>query len=105
MIVIAASAATAGPQLLWAPTSATSKKRRKTPSAATLVATAMNAVTGVGAPSYTSGVHWWKGATEALKARPADAQRDAGQQSARWCRAAVASAAAIAPKSVAPVAP
>ncbi len=31
----------------------------------------MNAVTGVGAPSYTSGVHWWKGATEALKQRPA----------------------------------
>ena len=46
-----ASTASAGPQLAWAPISATSKKRRNTPSAATLVATAMNAVTGVGAPS------------------------------------------------------
>ncbi len=51
MIVMAASAATAGPQLFWASISATSKKRRKTPSAATLVVTAMKAVTGVGAPS------------------------------------------------------
>jgi hypothetical protein len=31
----------------------------------------MNAVTGVGAPSYTSGVHWWNGAADALKPRPA----------------------------------
>ncbi len=50
-IVIVASAASAGPQLPCAEISATSKKRRKTPSAATLVATAMKAVTGVGAPS------------------------------------------------------
>ncbi len=56
-IVIVASAASAGPQLGCAPISATSKKRRNTPSAATFVVTAMNAVTGVGAPSYTSGVH------------------------------------------------
>ena len=51
MIVIAASIADRGPQLAWASISATSKKRRNTPSAATFVATAMNAVTGVGAPS------------------------------------------------------
>ena len=51
MIVIVASTATAGAQLTWALISATSKKRRKTPSAATFVVTAMNAVIGVGAPS------------------------------------------------------
>ncbi len=57
-IVIVARAAIAGAQLPRVPIRATSKKRRNTPSAATLVVTAMNAVTGVGAPSYTSGVHW-----------------------------------------------
>ena len=51
MIVIVASTASAGPQLPCASIRATSKKRRNTPSAATFVATAMNAVTGVGAPS------------------------------------------------------
>ena len=58
MIVIVANAARAGPHVDCASMSAVSKKRRNTPSAATFVATAMNAVTGVGAPSYTSGVHW-----------------------------------------------
>ena len=31
----------------------------------------MNAVTGVGAPSYTSGVHIWNGTAESLNASPA----------------------------------
>ena len=39
--------------------------------AATFGADAKNAVTGVGAPWYTSGVHIWKGTAEILKARPA----------------------------------
>ena len=51
MIVTVASTASAGPQLDCAPSSATSKKRRNAPNAATLVVTAMKAVTGVGAPS------------------------------------------------------
>mgnify|MGYP001059674074 CR=1 FL=1 len=34
--------------------------------AAVLVATAMNAVTGVGAPWYTSGVQTWNGTAAAL---------------------------------------
>ena len=38
--------------------------------AATLGAVAKKAVTGVGEPSYTSGVHMWKGTAETLKARP-----------------------------------
>src|SRR5438132_11080741 len=40
--------------------------------AADLVATDMKVVTRVGAPSYTSGVHMWKGAAEALNASPTD---------------------------------
>ena len=37
----------------------------------TLEAVAKKAVTGVGAPSYTSGVHMWNGTAASLKARPA----------------------------------
>ena len=51
MIEIAASAASAESQLSTDGPSATSKKRTKTQKAAAFVATAMNAVTGVGAPS------------------------------------------------------
>ncbi len=50
MIVIVASAASAGAQLVCADPSASKNSRRKTPNAAAFVATAMNAVTGVGAP-------------------------------------------------------
>src|ERR1700712_4320942 len=38
--------------------------------AATLGAVAKNTVTGVGAPSYTSGVHIWNGTAETLNASP-----------------------------------
>ena len=40
--------------------------------AAAFTPAAMNAVTGVGAPSYTSGVHMWNGTAATLKAKPAD---------------------------------
>ena len=40
--------------------------------AATFGAEAKNAVTGVGAPSYTSGVHIWNGTAETLKQSPAN---------------------------------
>ena len=49
-MVTAASAAMAGPQSSWAWMKATSNMRRKTANAAALVAVAMNAVIGVGAP-------------------------------------------------------
>ena len=49
--------------------------RTRATNAAAFVATAMNAVTGVGAPWYTSGVHWWKGAIEILNASPVRDQR------------------------------
>ena len=48
----------------WASTRANSTM------AATLGAAERSAVTGVGAPSYTSGVHMWNGAADTLKARP-----------------------------------
>src|SRR5471032_3036333 len=38
--------------------------------AATLGAVAKNTVTGVGAPSYTSGVHMWNGTAHTLNANP-----------------------------------
>src|SRR5579862_1614140 len=49
---------------------AVSSTRYVTTSAATLVADDMNAVTGVGAPWYASGVHMWNGAADALKPSP-----------------------------------
>ena len=51
MIVIAAIVAKRGAHVFWAPSAATSKKRRNAPIAAALVAVAVNAVIGVGAPS------------------------------------------------------
>src|SRR6478752_10397021 len=49
---------------------ATWQTRNIAANAATLVQDAMNAVMGVGAPWYTSGVHRWNGPTEALNSRP-----------------------------------
>ena len=51
MIVTTASVASAGAHTSAASITATSKKRTMMPNAAAFVATAMNAVTGVGAPS------------------------------------------------------
>ena len=72
-----------------------------TTSATAFVAAAMNAVSGVGAPSYTSGVHMWNGAAEALNASPAMimARPKTSSASCSW------PAAAIPAKSIAPVAP
>src|SRR3954471_932848 len=53
------------------PGKAVSATRVNTASAATFGAEAKNAVTGVGAPSYTSGVHMWNGTADTLKQRPA----------------------------------
>src|SRR6266850_8105750 len=46
------------------------RTRRIAANAAAFGATDMNAVAGVGAPSYASGVHWWNGTTAALNPRP-----------------------------------
>ena len=79
-MVVAARKASAGPQSSCDSPSAWSNSRRKIANAAALVATAMKVVIGVGAPWYTSGVHWWKGATDALKASPVAASADARQE-------------------------
>ena len=64
----------------WSPTS---KTRIRAKNAATFVAAPMNATTGVGAPSYTSGVHIWNGAAETLNAKPTTSNAIA--RSARAC--------------------
>src|SRR3954471_11270638 len=46
------------------------KTRRKEAKPAAFGPAAMKAVTGVGAPSYTSGVQMWKGAVAILKPKP-----------------------------------
>ena len=42
----------------------------------------MNAVIGLGAPWYTSGVHMWNGTAEILNAEPDDQERDPREQRA-----------------------
>jgi len=49
---------------------ATVNSFRKPTKAPALMPTDMNAVTGVGAPSYTSGAHQWKGTAAILKPKP-----------------------------------
>src|SRR5512146_3595256 len=58
-------------QSAFNPPSPSTKTRRNAAKLAALEATAMNAVTEVGAPSYTSGVHIWNGTTASLKPNPA----------------------------------
>ncbi len=50
--------------------SACVKKRISRASIPPLDTVAIKAVTGAGAPSYTSGVHMWKGTTPSLKPTP-----------------------------------
>src|SRR5690348_4152973 len=45
-------------------------RRKAIAKAASLGAELMNATTGVGAPSYTSGIHMWNGAAPNLKPMP-----------------------------------
>ncbi len=49
---------------------ATMKSLAKPTNAPALTPTDMKAVTGVGAPSYTSGAQLWKGTAEILKPKP-----------------------------------
>ena len=49
---------------------ATTKSLAKPTNAPALTPTDMKAVTGVGAPSYTSGAQLWKGTAEILKPKP-----------------------------------
>src|SRR3954451_16977896 len=63
--------AKAQPQRCWLCGNAGVITRKVRRSAATFVADDIHAVTVVGAPSYTSGVHIWNGAADILKPRPA----------------------------------
>ena len=53
------------------PLAADRKIRASRANAAVFTPAAMKAVTGVGAPSYTSGVQAWNGTAATLKATPA----------------------------------
>ena len=46
------------------------KTRKNATKAAAFTAADIKAVTGAGAPSYTSGVHMWNGTAETLKPKP-----------------------------------
>jgi hypothetical protein len=64
----------------------------------------MNAVTGVGAPWYTSGVHMWNGTAAILNANPTARSPAAASASARSSNRP-ASSSAIPARDVVPVAP
>src|SRR6516165_2224593 len=68
--VSAASAHTAGRQSSRYVGNASVNTRIRAAKPAALVADDMNAVTGVGAPWYTSGVHMWNGTAATLKPNP-----------------------------------
>src|SRR5438094_7378511 len=70
VIVTAASSAITTLQSTSSGPSAPTRTRRIAANAAAFGPTDMNAVAGVGAPSYASGVHWWNGTTAALKPSP-----------------------------------
>ena len=82
-----------------------SSTRSASSSAATFVAADMNAVTGVGAPSYTSGVHMWNGAAEDLNASPATISASPSTSSRSPERPCPPTAFAISTKPSCPVAP
>jgi len=70
VMVTAAMAHTTIGQSTATPRIAVSSTRSSAAKAAALEPVAMNAVTEVGAPSYTSGAHMWKGTEEILKPKP-----------------------------------
>ncbi len=62
---------------------ATVNSRMKPTNAPALTPTAMKAVTGVGAPSYTSGAQLWNGTAEILKPKPVTTSTKATTSMAR----------------------
>ena len=80
------------------------KRRIRIANAANLGAPAIIRVTAVGAPSYTSGTHMWKGAAPNLKARPATTNTTP-KASTRWSMVSVVSWLATTATSSEPVAP
>src|SRR5437762_11202595 len=70
IIVIAAIADSTGIQCACSGSSGDRNTRANAANAAAFTPVDMNAVTIVGAPSYASGVHMWKGTAEILNANP-----------------------------------
>ena len=66
----------------------------------------MNAVTGVGAPWYTSGVHMWNGAAATLKPSPTSRNAKPGDEHTRVAEVVATRGTCAMPVSdVVPVAP
>src|SRR5437879_953726 len=103
-IEIAASAQITGVQSHVSGWNDTSSTRARARNPATFVAADMNAVTGVGAPWYTSGVHMWNGAADTLNPNPTARSANASSASA-WLPVRPANAFAIAVIRVEFVAP
>src|SRR6266540_5862285 len=103
-IVTTATPAMTGRQSSTSPPSAPANTRRKPANPAALEPAAMNAVTGVGAPWYTSGVHMWNGTAATLKQNPTASMATPASSSAEliWV---VAVALAMAARLVVLVAP
>ena len=72
---------------------------------AALDATARNAATGTGAPSYVSGAQNWNGTAETLNANPMTTNRIAQNASVSFAASMFAKPRAIASSRVAPVSP
>src|SRR6185503_4097259 len=85
------------------PPSATPNTRIIAATAAALTAAAMNAVTGVGAPSYASGAHMWNGTAATLKPNATTIRNTPATISAGF--AVVSSGPCIAYRLVVPAAP
>src|SRR5206468_9495996 len=102
---IVAMTAKAQPQRCWLAGNAVVISRNARSSAATLVADDIHAVTVVGAPSYTSGVHMWNGAADILKPRPATMRARPSTRKVSPVRPFAATAAAMPWNEIVPVAP
>ena len=70
-IVSTADTSSSWVQTGWSGGTSWNRMRIRAAKPAALGPTDMKAVTGVGAPSYTSGVHTWNGAAATLKLKPA----------------------------------
>ena len=83
------------------------KMRRKTANAAAFGPADRNAVTGAGAPWYTSGAQIWNGAADTLKASPTNinAAASADEHQARARSRASSTRARISARLMVPVVP
>jgi len=110
VIVSTASVAKAGGQPVphdvnFASPKQSSSTRSNIAKAADFTATAMKLIAGVGAPSYASGAHMWKGTALILNARPTSTSANAKSTSGSGSFCVSESALPMAARSVVPVTP